>query len=135
MLARKALTKLWRHGDPGKLDPMKRKSLSAFSFGTNDFLLPPQMSNQVLSYIIDPIDVAGWVNRITISAGSIKFLIDNARMLDAGWSCDASCFANNPQPDLQEGLGTPEITSETIRYTACVTPGCCRTRRWTPPRP
>jgi hypothetical protein len=26
-----------------------------------------------------------------------------------GWACEASCFANNPGPDLQEGLGTLEI--------------------------
>jgi hypothetical protein len=23
-------------------------------------------------------------------------------MMPASWSCEANCFANNPQPDLQE---------------------------------
>jgi hypothetical protein len=35
------------------------------------------------------------VNRVNISAGSIRFLIDNARMMGAGWACDAADFANN----------------------------------------
>jgi hypothetical protein len=43
------------------------------------------------------------------SGGSLKFLIDNARMRDAGSACDAACFANDPNPDLQEGLGELEF--------------------------
>jgi len=37
----------------------------------------------------------------------------------AGWTCEASCFANNPQPDLQDGLGELEIKAETLRYIVC----------------
>jgi hypothetical protein len=48
------------------------------------------------------------------------FLIDNARMTDAGYACDAACFANN-QPDLQEGLDELEIKAEVIRYVVCAT--------------
>jgi predicted phage gp36 major capsid-like protein len=43
----------------------------------------------------------------------------NVRMQDAGWGCDASCFANNPQPDLQPGLGELEIKCEPLRYVVC----------------
>jgi HK97 family phage major capsid protein len=99
--ARRALKALIRHGDMNKLEPTERKSLSAFSFGTNQFLMAPEMSNQVLSCLVDAGDLIGLVNRVTISAGSIKFLIDNAKMGLGAWACESSCFANNPNPDLQ----------------------------------
>jgi predicted phage gp36 major capsid-like protein len=51
----------------------------------------------------------------------LKFLIDNARMTVGGWACGASCFANNPQPDLQEGLGEMDIKPETVRFVVCAT--------------
>jgi hypothetical protein len=47
--------------------------------------------------------------------------IDNARMAVGGWACEAGCFANNPQPDLSEGLGTLEIKAESMRYVVCAT--------------
>jgi HK97 family phage major capsid protein len=37
------------------------------------------------------------------------------------WSCEANCFSNNPQPDLQEGLGEMEVKAETLRFIACAT--------------
>jgi len=37
------------------------------------------------------------------------------------WACEASCFANNPMPDLAEGLGQLEIKPETIRMVVCAT--------------
>jgi HK97 family phage major capsid protein len=40
-------------------------------------------------------------------------------MSEAAWACEASCFANNPQPDLQEGLGELEIKAESLRFVAC----------------
>jgi hypothetical protein len=107
--ARRGLRALIRHGGMNKLDAFERKSLSAFSFGTNQFMMAPEMSNQVLRCIVDPTDLSGLVNQVTISAGSIKFLIDNARMGLGAWACEASCFANNPTPDLQAGLGEMEI--------------------------
>jgi hypothetical protein len=48
-----------------------------------------------------------------------RFLVDNVRTDVAGWTCEASCFANNPQPDLQDGLGELEIKAETLRYIVC----------------
>jgi hypothetical protein len=79
------------------------------------------MSDRVLSCIVDPTDLSGSVDSITISGPSIRFLIDNARMMLASWSCEANCFANNPQPDLQEGLGELNIKSESLRYVVCAT--------------
>jgi hypothetical protein len=42
-------------------------------------------------------------------------------MVAAGWACESSCFHNNPQPDLNEGLGSLEIKPESLRYTVCAT--------------
>jgi HK97 family phage major capsid protein len=119
--ARRGLRALIRHGDMNKLDAFERKSLSAFSLGTNQFMMAPEMSNQVLSCLVDPSDLSGLVNQVTISAGSIKFLIENARMALGAWACESSCFANNPTPDLQAGLGEMKIEAETIRFVACAT--------------
>src|SRR5215831_16884565 len=55
----------------------------------------------------------------TTSSGSLKFLIDNVHVDVAGWACETSCFSNNPQPDLQAGLGELEIKTETLRYIVC----------------
>ncbi len=38
---RKAIRKLFRHGDSGKLDHLERKSLSSFSFGSSGFFSRP----------------------------------------------------------------------------------------------
>ena len=45
--------------------------------------------------------------------------IDNVRITTAAWACEASRFANNPMPDLQEGLGELEIKAESLRYIVC----------------
>jgi HK97 family phage major capsid protein len=81
--------------------------------------LPPQLSNRVLSCLTDLEDVAGLMSQESTSGGSLKFMIDNTRM-GAAWACEASCFANNPQPDLQDGLGELEIKAETLRFVCCV---------------
>jgi hypothetical protein len=128
LAAKRGLSALIRHGDMNKLDSMERKSLSAFSFGTNQFLLPPQMASQALSCLVYPTDLSGLVSRVQISAGSIKFLIDNARMAVGAWACENSCFANNPTPDLQEGLGELEIKAETIRMAYARLPICWKMR-------
>jgi HK97 family phage major capsid protein len=79
------------------------------------------MSNQVISCVADPTDLAGLMDQVTISAGSIKFQIDNARWDYAGWACDNSCFANQSNPDLTQGLGELEVKVEPLRYMVCVT--------------
>src|SRR5262249_11243104 len=83
------------------------------------FILPPQLSDRVLSCLVDESDVAALMGQASTSAGSLKFLVDNVRMQDAGWACETSCFANNPQSDLADGLGELEIKCETIRYIVC----------------
>jgi HK97 family phage major capsid protein len=113
------LKNLFRKRDPANLDPLERKSLSSFSFGSNSFLLAPEMSNRVLSCLADPTDLASLMGQASTSSGSLRFFIDNARIDIAGWACEAACFANNPQPDLSEGLGEMEIKAETLRYVAC----------------
>lgn len=121
MLYSKALKAAFNTLDHKTLPEEYRKSLSAFSFGTNAFILEPEMSNQVIRCIVDPTDLGGLMESMTIAAPSVRFLIDNARMFLAAWACEASCFANNPQPDLSEGLGELEIKPETIRFICCVT--------------
>lgn len=107
--------------DQNTLPVEYRKSLSAFSFGSNAFILTPQQTNVVIRCIFDPTDLGGLFDSMTTSAPSVRFLIDNARMGLGGWACESSCFANNPQPDLQEGLGELEIKPETIRMVVCAT--------------
>jgi len=114
-----ALRNLFRHGDMSRLEVTEKKSLTSFSFGSSGFIMPPEMSSTVLSCLVDPTDVTGLMNNVTISAPSIKFLIDNARMQDSAWACETACFANNPQADLTEGLGDFEIKAETSRHVVC----------------
>ena len=115
----RGLRNLWRLSDPNRLDQLERKSLSAFSFGTNEFLLPPTLATQVLSCLTDPSDITSLTNTVNISSSSIRFLIDNQRISVASWACESSCFANNPQPDLQAGLGEMEIKPESLRFIVC----------------
>jgi HK97 family phage major capsid protein len=70
--------------------------------------------------LVDPSDIAGLMGQAATSTGSLRFLIDSVRIDAAGWACDASCFANNPMPDLQEGLGEMEIKAETLRFVLCM---------------
>jgi HK97 family phage major capsid protein len=121
--AKKALSKLWRHADFAKLDHVEQKSLSAFSLGNSGWLLPPEQASRAISCIAAPTDVAGIVEQTQISAGSLIVPIDNARagIDESAWSCHASCFANNPNAHLTEGLGQLEIKAEELRPVVCVT--------------
>jgi len=56
--ARTGLAMLFRHGDANRLPNECKKSLTSFSFVQNGFILPPELSNQVISCVIDPTDVA-----------------------------------------------------------------------------
>lgn len=114
-----ALTPLMRAGDATRLSPENQKSLTSFNFGNNAFVLAPEMSDRVLSCLVDLGDLTGLVDSQNISGPSIKFLVDNVRLGDAGWACKASCWANNPQPDLS-GLGEIEIKAESIRSLQCI---------------
>src|SRR5262249_25222274 len=104
-LSRRVKKTIFRSGDLKKLGELEKKILNSFSFGANSFLLPPQHATEILSCLVDPGDIAG--------------LIDNVRMGDAAWACEATCFPNNPMPDLQEGLGELEIKVESLRFIVC----------------
>lgn len=97
------------------------KAMTSFAFSGNSFVLAPQMSNRVLSCLEDITDVSGMFSNMTISKGSVKFLTDNERLDIASWACEAQCFANNPKPYLEDGLGELEIKAETLRYSLCAT--------------
>ena len=120
MIARKAFSIALRSGED-RLDHLQRKSLSAFSFAGSGMLLPPERMSQALSCIVYPSSLANLFDQINISGPAAEFLIDNPRMGLGSWACEASCFANNPAPDLAEGLGTLVIKPETIRFVACAT--------------
>src|SRR5262249_41643040 len=119
VLYNKALHLLFRQGDPAQLEPTYKKALTSFGLGSNGFILPPQMSSTVLSCIADPTDLGGIMGHEITSGGSLKFLIDNARMQDSAWQCETNCFANSPQQDLAEGLAELEIKCETLRHVVC----------------
>jgi len=117
--AQKALSQYLRHGNIDRLAPEFRKSLSAFSFGPpGNFLLAPTQAARVLSCLADPTDLSGLFDQVTISGPSLVYSIDNARMGMGAGSCESGCFANNPMPDLNEGLGTLEVKPETLRFDA-----------------
>ncbi|WP_454617539.1 phage major capsid protein [Bradyrhizobium cenepequi] len=118
----KAFGALLHTTDIGALAPEYRKALSSFAFGSNGFILPPEMSDRIISCIVDPTDVTSLFDNVAISSGSVKFLIDNANIDVANWACDTSCFANNPTGfDLSSMLGELEIKAEALRYIACAT--------------
>ncbi|HEY2526649.1 MAG TPA: hypothetical protein VGJ20_01675 [Xanthobacteraceae bacterium] len=85
MAATRRFRKILRHGDINQLDGLERKSLSAFTFGNNGFLLSPVRASRVLSCLADHSDLSGLVDRI-IGAPSVKFLIDNARSGLGAWA-------------------------------------------------
>jgi HK97 family phage major capsid protein len=121
MAARRGFSHTIRHGSAANCDAFVQKSLSAFTFAGTGMLMPPERMSEVLSCLIYPSDISGLVGRVNISGPSAQFLIENPRMGLGAWVCEASCFANNPQADLAEGLGTLEIKPETIRFVACAT--------------
>jgi HK97 family phage major capsid protein len=83
----------------------ERKALSSFSFGSAGFILAPEVSNEILSCLVDITTIAGLVRNITISGPSIKFMVDDEKWDAAAWACEASCFANSPTQQLGSGIG------------------------------
>src|SRR5262245_18144819 len=55
----------------------QRKALSSFSFGSQGFLLAPEMSQTILSCLETTTDIAGLMHNISISGPGIKFMVDN----------------------------------------------------------
>src|SRR5262249_2399638 len=99
----------------------QRKALSQFSLGSSGFLLAPEMSNEILSCLVDVTDIAGLMNNVNVSGAGIKFLVDNEIWDVAAWACESSCFANNPTKQIGDGLGELEIKPESLRYIVCST--------------
>jgi len=116
-----ALKNLINSTSVDQLSERDRKALTAFNVGSNGFILSPQMSQQILSCLVDVSDITGLFQSLTISGPSIRFLIDNVRLDSAAWACETTCFANNPQADLNSGLGVLEIKPETLRFVLCAT--------------
>jgi HK97 family phage major capsid protein len=101
-----------------QLPELSKKALSSFNLGASGFILQPEMSSRILSCLIIPTDVPSLMSSITIAAGSVKFLVDEA-LGDAAWACESTCFANSPQSQLAEGIGEVEIKAETLRHIVC----------------
>lgn len=117
-----AIRALMHTTDISSLPDVYRKSLSSFSFGGSGFILPPTMSDRILSCLTDQTDVTSLFDSVNISGASVRFLIDNGTIDHAAWGCETSCFANNPNgTDLTQGLGELEIKPEPLRYIACAT--------------
>jgi HK97 family phage major capsid protein len=102
-----------------QLPLVEHKALTSFSMGASGFILIPEMSSQVLSCLTDITDLTGMVQNVTISAGSVKFMMDNVRLQNAGWACDTNCYANQPPGSFTEGLGELEIKAERLRFVVC----------------
>jgi HK97 family phage major capsid protein len=117
----KGLRHMMRCTNMDQLPAVEKSALSAFSFGASGFILQPELSNQILSCIVDPSDVTGLARSVTISGPSIKFMKDDVRLADAAWACDTTCYVNQPPGSLTEGLGEIEIKPEPIRYVVCAT--------------
>ncbi|UGY16730.1 phage major capsid protein [Bradyrhizobium septentrionale] len=117
-----ALKALMHSADVGRLPEAMRKALSSFSFGSNGFILPVELSDRILSCVVSPTDITSLFDNVTISGSSIKFLVDRGDIDNAAWACQSACFANNPSGvDLASLLGELEIKPEPLRYIACAT--------------
>ncbi|GLR85838.1 phage major capsid protein [Bradyrhizobium iriomotense] len=120
--ARKAFRSFLRFGDFQRMLDPERKALSEFALGQFGVLVPPQISDRILSCLTDPGDLAGIVDNLTISGASIQFLIDNADFEDLfGWACEAECAANGTGADAAKGLGQLELRPEELRGLICAT--------------
>jgi HK97 family phage major capsid protein len=119
VVACKALQTLMHSIDVAQIPELERKALTSFNMGASGFILQPEMSSRILSCLVDITDVAGIMANISISGPSIKFMVDDVRIMQAAWACETSCFANNPPAVLTEGLGEVELKPETLRYIVC----------------
>lgn len=119
--ATRAMRGFLRHGKLDLIADEDKRSLSAFSFGSSGWIMPPQWSTRILSCLQDKTNVASLMGQTTISSGSIKFPVDNVDLEDAAaFACETECAVNQPMPDLS-GLGELEIKADEIRARACAT--------------
>ncbi|MBV9531681.1 MAG: phage major capsid protein, partial [Bradyrhizobium sp.] len=115
-----AVKALMRTADHNTLSLEYQKALSSFRLGSNGFILPPSMSDQVLSCMTDSSELAALMGNVTVAGDSVKFLVDKANLDTAAWGCETSCFANSPSShDLRSLLGELEIKLQALRYVVC----------------
>src|SRR5262249_46106361 len=103
-----------------RLGELERKSLSEFSLGSLGVLVPPEVSNQILSCLVDPGDLTGIVGAMTIGGASVPFLtdsVDSEELFD--WACSGPWAPNGSGADIAAGLGQIEIKAEEIRGVVC----------------
>lgn len=121
-LARKAFSSYLRSGDFARMVEPERKALSEFTMGNIGLLLPPEVSDKILSCLTDPGDLTGVVDNLTISSAAVQFLVDNADGEDLfGWACESDCAANGNGADIAKGLGQLEMKPEELRGLICAT--------------
>jgi HK97 family phage major capsid protein len=96
-IARKAFAPYLRSGDFARMIEPEKKALSEFSMGNIGILVPPEISDRILSCLTDPGDLAGTVDSMTISSGAVQFLVDNVDGEGLfGWACESDCTFNQP---------------------------------------
>jgi hypothetical protein len=131
VLARKAFTYL-RAGEFGRMVDAEVKSLLTFHLGNSGILVPPAISNRILSCLVDPGDLTGVVDSMTISAAAVHFLIDEFDGSELfGWACQSDCTFNQPGADISKNLGQLELRPEELRGLICATRISSTTPRWT----
>lgn len=120
-LARKAFVSYVRTGgEYGRMIEMEKKALSEFSVGSIGHLVPPEISDRILSRLTNPGDLTGTVDNLTISSGAVQFLVDDVDGEGLfGWACEADCAANGNAADFTKGLGQLELRPEELRGLIC----------------
>jgi len=118
VVAQRGWRKILRHGRLERLDHTEQKSLSAFSFGGTGWMVPPTLSNRILSCLTDPDDFMSLLSQESISGPSIQFPLNNSELEGANWACEEACggpVATLPPP------GMIEIKPESLRAVVCTT--------------
>ncbi|KRR14591.1 hypothetical protein CQ12_10690 [Bradyrhizobium jicamae] len=119
-IARRAFGSYLRSGDFQRMPEVERKSLSEFTMGNIGLLVPPEVSDRILSCLADPGDLTGVVDNMTISSSAVQFLIDNFDGEELfGWACQETCAFNQPGADIAKGLSQLELRPEELRGLIC----------------
>ncbi|MGY3621250.1 phage major capsid protein [Bradyrhizobium sp. USDA 10063] len=122
MTAARSFTSYLRAGDFARMPDLERKALSEFSLGGIGVLVPPEISNRILSCLTDPGDLTGVVDSMTIAGASVQFLVDNVDGEELfGWACETDCAVNASGADVARGLGQLELKPEELRGLICAT--------------
>ena len=98
----------------------QRKALSAFSFGSQGFMLAPEQSTEILSCLVDLPDITALMRNISISSSSIKFFVDNETWDVAAWACESSCFPTIRR-SKSAAASARSSSSRRARYIVCAT--------------